>query len=73
MLAIALFVERHKDQMSEAEKSSHWRDKLGQSNRTPRQVMRAYCNKLDITAEHLIAAMDWDCWLASDDNAFADE
>ena len=80
MLAIALFVERHKDQMSEAKKSSIeekwtacWRNKLGQPNRTPRQVMRAYCNKLDITAEHLIAAMDWDCWLASDDNAFADE
>ena len=73
MLAIALFVERHKDQMSEAEKSSHWRDKLGQPNRTPRQVMRAYCNKLDITAEHLIAAMDWDCWPASDDDVFANK
>jgi hypothetical protein len=80
MLAIALFAERHKDQMSEAKKSSieekwtaRWRDKLGQPNWTPRQVMRAYCDELDITAEHLIAAMDWDCWPATNDEAFHDE
>ena len=80
MLAIALFVERHKDQMSKAEKSSmemkwtaRWRDKIGQPNRTPWQVMWAYCNELDITAEHLIAAMDWDCWPASDDDVFANK
>ena len=35
--------------------------------------MRAYCKELDILAEHLIEAMDWDCWLASDDNVFADK
>jgi hypothetical protein len=35
--------------------------------------MRAYCEELDITAEHLIEAMDWECWPASNDDAFADE
>jgi hypothetical protein len=39
----------------------------------PRQVMRAYCEELDITAKHLVEAMDWECWPASNDNAFADE
>jgi hypothetical protein len=80
MLAIALFVERHKDQLSETKKSSieekwiaRWRNKVGQPTRTPRQVMRMYCNKLDITTEHLIEAMDWDCWPASNDDVFADE
>jgi hypothetical protein len=80
MLAIALFVERHKDQLSETEKSSIeekwiacWRNKVGQPTRTPQQVMRMYCDESDITTEHLIKAMDWDCWPASNDNAFADE
>jgi hypothetical protein len=80
MLAIALFVDRHKARLSESNKSlieekwvARWRVKLGQPSRTPRQVMRAYCDELDITADHLIEAMDWDCWPASDDDAVADE
>ena len=79
MLAIALFIDRHKDRLSDAQKSSieekwisHWKEKVGQPTRTPR-LMRAYCEELDITAEHLIEAMDWECWPASNDDAFADE
>jgi len=74
MLAIALFVDRHKERLSETEKSeieatwlARWKDKVGQPTRTPRQVMRAYCEELDISADHLVAAMDWDCWPASSD------
>jgi hypothetical protein len=74
MLAIALFVDRHKERLSETEKSdieatwlARWKDKVGQPTRTPRQVMRAYCEELDISADHLVAAMDWDCWPTSSD------
>jgi len=80
MLAIALFVDRHKDRLSDAEKSSiedkwisRWKDTVGQPTRTPRQVMWAYCKALDITAEHLVEAMDWECWPTSNDAALADE
>ena len=80
MLAIALFVDRHKDRLSENEKSSieekwiaRWKDNVGQPTRTPRQVMQTYCKELDILAEHLIKAMDWDCWPTSGDDVFADE
>ena len=65
MLAIELFVDRHKDQLSENKKSSIeekwiacWKDNVGQPTHTPRQVMRTYCKELDISAEHLIEAMD---------------
>jgi hypothetical protein len=46
MLAIALFVEHHKNQLTNSEKTSiedkwvaRWKDKLGQPTHTPRQVM----------------------------------
>ncbi len=61
----AIRAVRHSHKISKAEKSSieekwtaYWRDKLGQPNRTPRQVMWAYCDELDIMTEHLITAMD---------------
>ena len=76
MLAIALFVERHKNQLSDSEKSSiedkcvaRWKDKIGQPTRTPRQVMRTYCKDLDISPDHLAQAMDWECWPTSDDSS----
>jgi hypothetical protein len=56
MLAIAIFVEKHRNSLSDSEKSaiedkwiSRWKDKIGQPTRTPRQVMRAYCEELDIS------------------------
>ena len=70
MLAIALFIECHKKQLSESEKLvikknwiARWKDKVGQPANTPCQVMRAYCNYLYISVNHLADAMDWDCWL----------
>ena len=80
MLTIAPFVDRHKDRLLDAETSSIeekwiacWKDTVGQPTGTPRQVMRAYCKALDITAEHLVEAIDWECWPTSADDNFADE
>jgi hypothetical protein len=80
MLAIALFVERHKTQLSESKKSKieeawilRWKDKVGQPTRTPCQVMHAYCKDMDISADHLIDAIDWDCWPVSEDDGIDNE
>jgi len=76
MLAIAIFVEKHRNSLSDSEKStiedkwiSHWKDKIGQPTRAPRQVMRAYYEELDISPDHLAQAIDWDCWPTSDDSS----
>ena len=80
MLDIAIFVEKHRNSLSDSEKSaiedkwiSRWKDKIGQPTRTPRQVMRAYCEELDISPDHLAQAIDWDCWPESDDSSVAFE
>jgi hypothetical protein len=80
MLAIALFVDRHNDRLLKSEKSlikekwiAHLKDKVGQPTCTPRQVMQAYCKELDISAKHLVEAMDWECWPHSDDDAVDDK
>ncbi len=39
-----------------------WKDKLAQPQRSPNQVLKAYCTALDITTDHLDLAMDWECW-----------
>ena len=41
---------------------ARWKEKLGQPQRSPTQVMKAYCDDLDITSGHLNLAMDWECW-----------
>ncbi len=63
MLALTLFT------LSDAERNSieskwltWWKERLGQPARTPRQVMHTYCDAMNITAETLDLAMDWDCW-----------
>jgi hypothetical protein len=69
MLAIALFLEKHKKTLTEDSRraiESTWvarfKEKLGQPQCSPTQVMKAYCSDLDITSGHLDLAMDWDCW-----------
>ena len=69
MLAIALFLDKHKKTLTEDSRraiESTWvarfKEKLGQPQRSPTQVMKAYCDDLDITSGHLDLAMDWDCW-----------
>ncbi len=80
MLAIAFFVDHHKNHLSENEKLSikekwiaHWKDKVGHPNCMPHQVMRANCEELDISANHLDDAMDWECWPAGAEETSDDE
>ncbi len=70
MLAIALFLDKYvKHSLSdnvrrriESTWVDQWKEKLGQPQRSPTQVMKAYCANLDISSGHLAMAMDWDCW-----------
>ncbi len=77
MLATAICLERYmtKDLSSstrnliEKEWPQRWTNRLGNPERTPRQVMRTYVDDLDITLATLDNAMDWECW---DNDAFKD-
>ncbi len=69
MLAIALFIERHKQSLLDSERNeieskwlARWKERLGQPAHTPRQVMHPYCNVMNITTNTLNLAMDWECW-----------
>jgi hypothetical protein len=73
MLAIALYIDRYIKDISATKRStikSRWLDKyrakLGQPGRTPRQIIRTYCDNYNITPDHLDQAMDWECWPDSD-------
>jgi hypothetical protein len=74
MLAIALFIDRFtKNDLTATDKDrleqqwlARWKDKLGMPARTPRQVMRTYCDLNNITEDFLAEAMDWDCWPTSE-------
>jgi hypothetical protein len=74
MLAMALFVDRYaKAFLTELDRSdiktkwlAQWKERLGLPARTPRQVMRAYCDTMNITPDTLDMAMDWDCWPEDD-------
>ena len=79
MLALALFIERHKMSLSNVEHNkieskwiARWKERLGHPAHTPRQVMRTYCDGMNITEDTLDLAMDWECWPESD-VALADE
>jgi hypothetical protein len=39
-----------------------WKERLGNPDKTPRQVLRAYVEELDITVAHLDNSMEWACW-----------
>jgi hypothetical protein len=75
MLATAICLERYiKHDMSPAIRDSiekewldWWRKRLGHPTNTPRQVMRAYVEELDITVAGLDDQMEWDTW--EDDDA----
>ena len=74
MLATAICLERYmKCDMSPAIRDSiekewldRWRDRLGNPSATPRQVLRAYVEELDITVAGLDDQMDWDAWAHDD-------
>ena len=46
----------------EKEWLTKWKERLCNPTRTPRQVMRAYVEDLDITVTSLDYEMDWDSW-----------
>jgi hypothetical protein len=77
MLAIATCLERYMTNdlssltrdLIEKEWLKRWTDRLGNPDRTPRQVMRTYVDDLNITLTTLDNAMDWECW---DNDAFED-
>ena len=69
MLAIALYIDRYIKDIGDDERSKvetrwldRWKAKLGQPARTPRQVMRTYCENYNITPDNLDCALDWECW-----------
>jgi hypothetical protein len=41
---------------------ARWTARLGNPDRTPRQVMRTYVEDLDISVATLDDAMEWECW-----------
>ncbi len=70
MLAAAICLERYmKHDLSnsvgdaiEKDWLERWKEHLGNPDGTPRQVMRAYMEDLDITVARLDDEMEWDCW-----------
>ncbi len=70
MLATAICLERYmKVDLSpllrnsiEKEWLDRWKERLGNPTQTPRQVLRAYAEELDITVTGLDNRMDWDTW-----------
>jgi hypothetical protein len=58
----------------EKEWLDRWKERLGNPTQTPRQILRAYVEELDITVTGLDDVMEWDCWSNSDpDDASQDE
>jgi hypothetical protein len=70
MLATAICLKRYmKHNLSalvrdaiEKDWLAKWKERLGNPDRTPRQVMCAYVEDLDITVALLDNEMEWDCW-----------
>ena len=71
MLAMAICLERYmKRDMSDLVRDAiekdwlvHWKECFDNPDRTPRQVLRAYVEELDITVAGLDEAMEWECWV----------
>jgi len=53
----------------EKEWLDRWQKRLGHPTNTPRQVLQAYVEELDITVAGLDDQMEWDTW--EDDDAEA--
>jgi hypothetical protein len=74
MLVMAICLQRYmKHDMSasicnsiEKERLNPWKERLENPTTTPRKVLRAYMEDLDITVANLDGEMDWECW--EDDN-----
>ena len=70
MLATAICLERYmKQDLSAAVRDTiekewleRWARVLDNPDKTPRQVLRAYVDGLDLTLDQLDDAIEWDCW-----------
>ncbi len=77
MLATAICLERYmKNDLSPAIRDSieqewldRWKERLGHPMQTPRQVLRAYVEELDITVASLDDEMEWENWEDNDVDA----
>ncbi len=74
VLAIALFIEKYKRDLSDDVKDriesdwvARWRLAIGNLKKNPRRVMKTYLDLLDITVDDLNEKMCWDCWPEGDD------
>jgi hypothetical protein len=74
VLAIALFIEKYKRDLSndvkdkiETDWVARWRSAIGNPTKKPRRVMKTYLDLLDITMDDLDDQMCWDCWPESND------
>jgi hypothetical protein len=52
----------------EKEWLERWKEQLGNPSQTPRQVLHAYVEELDITVAGLNNEMEWDYWDEDDVN-----
>ena len=75
VLAIALFIEKYKWDLSEDIKDrieTDWvvrcRSAIGNPTKKPRRVMKTYLDLLDITVDDLDDQMCWDCWPEGNDD-----
>ena len=73
VLAIALFIEKYKRELStdakdkiEAGWIDRWSAAVGNPTKKPRRVMKAYMDLLDLTMDDLDDQMCWDCWPEGD-------
>ena len=74
VLAIALFIEKYKQDLSDDVKDriesdwvAHWRSAIGNPKKNPRRVMKTYLDLLDTTVDDLDEQMCWDCWPEGND------
>ena len=68
VLAMALFIEKYKQDISsdlkdklERDWIARWKDTVG-SHRPPRRVMKTYVDHLDISVDELDDLLCWECW-----------
>ena len=82
MLATAICLERYmKQDMSAAIRDSiekewvdRWKEQLDNPTQTPRQILQAYVEELDITVAGLDDVMEWEYWDSSNpDDSGQDE
>ena len=69
VLAIALLIEKYKKDLPDDTKDqiesnwlTRWKGTLGNPNRKPRKVMKAYLDLMDMTLEDVDEQICWYCW-----------